>query len=360
MATAAMSAHALDRDDLHWGSVTHPGSMIWPALLVVGTRLALPLHTVLDAGALGYQVIARTAGLLGTDHRRAFHVSTTAGTIGVAAAVAAATGRAENEIAAAMSHAASTMGGTGQAVRQHARTALLHRAVAAVSGTLAAQHAQLTPAVIAPLDGPHGFAAATGIELDHGQLDEAAPPVVCGVTLRVHPVNGFSHSVVEAALSIPKVDPERIRSVVVTVPDVVTEFTETEPDIDPVDPAWHLPHIVALCLVGVLPAPALPAQRIPAAERLRGRVTVTGHAVPRDSLRAEVRVTLSDGQTLLGRVDVPHGHPDDPLSDGELIQKAVSLGVCTTDEGEGLLDDLRTARTSTDRLPIPCLSSQAR
>src|SRR5438132_5726693 len=35
-AVAAAAAHVLDRDDLHWPSVTHPGSVVWPVVETLG------------------------------------------------------------------------------------------------------------------------------------------------------------------------------------------------------------------------------------------------------------------------------------------------------------------------------------
>lgn len=352
IASAAIAAHALDRDDLHWDSVTHPGSMVWPALLAVGDRHSLPLRAVLDAGVLGYQVTVRTARLLGPDHRAGFHVSTTAGTIGVAAAVATLLGHDERHLVTAVSHAASTLGGTAQAVAEHSRTAQLHRGVAAVTGTLAAYNATLDPGVVRPLDGPRGFAAATGVELQTDSLDQPIGPAIEATTIRVHPVNGFCHTLVDALLGLPHVEPARIRRVEVSVPAFVAAATETDGTAPPTTPAWNLPHIVALCLAGALPSPRLPAADADTITPLRELVAVRTRTTTPPDLVSEAVLTLDDGRTLRGRVEVPHGHPADPLSDDELIAKAVGLRSCSQADGRALLDRLATATGRSDDLPI--------
>src|ERR1700694_1396840 len=57
-ARQAAAACQLDRDDVHWASMTHPGSIIWPTVLDVGLRTDADGAAVLRGAILGYEVCA--------------------------------------------------------------------------------------------------------------------------------------------------------------------------------------------------------------------------------------------------------------------------------------------------------------
>src|ERR1700694_2675942 len=80
----AAAACQLDRDDIHWGSMTHPGSIIWPTALDIGLRTDAEGAAVLRAAILGYEVRTRLAQTLAPSHRRDWHATATAGTVGAA------------------------------------------------------------------------------------------------------------------------------------------------------------------------------------------------------------------------------------------------------------------------------------
>lgn len=341
----ATAAHRRDLDDIHWPSVTHPGSVLWPALLGVGTAYRLPLTLVMTAAATGYQLIARAAELLGSTHRGQFHVSTTAGTIGVAGAVAIALERDDDAVVSGMLHACSTLGGTAQALRERSQTAILHRGVAALNGTLAVVQPTARP-VTNPLRGAHGFCAATGASLMPDTLAETKPPVVEGLTVRTHPVTGFAQTLVDAILDIGPVPIADVHRVDVEVPDYVAAFTEPAVPTDAQAAAWSLSHATALAVAGQLPAGRLRWPPDPAVIALRDRVNVrTRDASPPD---LEVRgvVHLSQGPERQFARGVPHGHPADPLTDHELAGKATRFGVAETAPAGELLSYLQAPDNS--------------
>src|SRR5581483_10178547 len=134
-ALSAAVSHALDRDDLHWPSLTHPGSIVWPVVLALGPERRL------IAAAAGYETTARLALAVGVSHRRYWHATATAGTIGAAVAAALALGLDEDGVAGAAGHAISVASGSIQCVLERSRTVVFHRAHAAVTGLNAARAA---------------------------------------------------------------------------------------------------------------------------------------------------------------------------------------------------------------------------
>src|SRR5690606_21665088 len=115
---AAAALH--DRDDVHWPSLTHPGAVVWTVLRQAGAEGEERWR----AAHAGYEVTCRLGRALGPDHRRHFHATTTAGTVGAAVAAALALG---TDPVAAAGHAISLAGGSIVALLERSPTRLLHR-----------------------------------------------------------------------------------------------------------------------------------------------------------------------------------------------------------------------------------------
>lgn len=349
VATNAMAAHTDDLDDLHWDSLTHPGSIIWPAVLAVGQAHVIPLASIVDSAVLGYQVMARSSLLLGSGHRRYFHASASCGGVAVAAAVASLLDASDDEIVTGMSHAASGMGGSAQAVREHSRTTMLHRGFAATVGTIAAYSHGLTPAVREPLEGNHGLVAATNIAPEVNSLEVPLELAIQQVTFRRHPVTGFAHTLVDALLDLGPVDVSQIDAVEASIPSWELDLTVTTVPETRDEAAWSLRHAAAAALVGDLPSRRLRWPTDPETERLSHRVLVEPRQAAPPDLAVTGQVTLSGGRQRKFVRDVPYGHPDQPFSDEELVMKAERLGVMKAAGGLAVLTGLRENRGILDK-----------
>lgn len=340
VAANAVAAHRNDLDDVHWPSMTHPGSFIWPAVLASGALEKVPLSRLQEAAALGYQVCGRMAALLGPEHRLRFHVSTTAGTLGVAAAVSATRGLDDYLLVDAMLHACSTLGGTSQALRERSSTSLSHRAVAAVTGTLAALQATTSPPVAAPLTGEHGFCAATGTTLDVSTIDRPMDVVVSAVTVRRHPVTGFAHTLVDAILDAGPYPYGAVDSIEAQVSPLAMALTDPAEPTDASQAAWSLQHAAALAVLGRIERPVLHWPPDPDVVALRSRIHVREGSYGSSGLGAVGLVRLIDGEEKPFSREVPVGHPADPLSDEALVAKAVRHGVASKIDAADLLVQL--------------------
>ena len=346
VAANAIAAHTDDLDDIHWPSVTHPGSVLWPSLLAVGCARGIPATQLFSAAAFGYQVAARAAALFGPDHRRKFHASSTSGALAVAAAVSIAINGDPDDAVTAMSHAASGLGGTAQALREHSRTAMLHRGFSASIGVLAALHRHLVPAVTAALSGPYGLCEATTAQLDLNGLAGRSDAALLNLTMRRHPVTGFAHCLVDAILDAGPFDPSAVVGLEAEVPAFVVALTEPGPPIDVHTAAWSLPHSAAVAMAGELPAGRLQWPPTPVSASLRERVMIEPRDATPPDLAVRGQLRLADGSAVEVARTVPYGHPDDPWTDADLISKAARLGVASSDDGAALLDQL-TEATST-------------
>ncbi|HEY7359199.1 MAG TPA: MmgE/PrpD family protein, partial [Streptosporangiaceae bacterium] len=88
-----ISAHSIELDDTHEPSSSHPGTVIWTALLAAAAGPpGGPVTTgaVLDSAVAGYQVMASLGELLGPAelYRQGLHPTAVCGVFGATAAVA--------------------------------------------------------------------------------------------------------------------------------------------------------------------------------------------------------------------------------------------------------------------------------
>jgi 2-methylcitrate dehydratase PrpD len=342
----ALRAHLRDQDDLHLDTVTHPGGIVWSAVCACALEREVSLADACAAAALGYELVVRLAEAAGPDHRRRWHVTTTAGTVG--AAGAAATLLAPGAEADAVAHAASIAGGSVHAMVERAGTRFLHRAHAASSGVACARAAA------------EGISAAGHVlESGHGAFEElgaaaaaersTAVRAATGLEetgFRLYPASGFAHAAVDAALSLAPVEAAAVDAVRVAVaPPAAVALASNPAPVDDEQAWWSIEHAVALALISADPD-ALAAGRTPAALELCRRVEVVEGG---SGWSATVEVKLGSGDVRVAAVDGPPGHGDRPASDEDLLRKWERL---TSRDGEPVLERLRAADDAEPLAPL--------
>jgi MmgE/PrpD N-terminal domain len=238
---AAAAAHRADRDDIHWSTLVHPGSVIWPVVLASGGSAAMGGRDILDAAALGYEVTGALARLFAAAGITRWHRTSLAGQGGAAAAALSV--RDEPAVVTeAIALALTTSSGIGQTMIERAAASGFHRSCAARNGKAAADFA--AAGMRAPrevLSGPSGLIAATG-GAPPGRLPPAASDswVIDEVTLRVYPTNGFAQSAVAATVDLRATGLEATQLDVEVHPVVNNQFAGP-----PVNAHWDLPAAVA-------------------------------------------------------------------------------------------------------------------
>ncbi len=237
----AAAAALLDRDDLHWPSVTHPGAAVWSVVRECGGDAR--------AATAGYEATARLGAALGAEHRRFWHSSATAGSVGAAIAAAIACDLDEDRIVDAAAHAISVAGGSILAIVERRGTRFFHRAHAAATGIAAARAAASgLDGTRGGLDGDRGLFAATGGS-PAGLLLERERLALEETTFRIHATTGFAQAAVEAAMELAPVEGDG--PVVVEAPPAAVALAGNgDPRTDD-DAWWSLPYAVAVTLLGL-------------------------------------------------------------------------------------------------------------
>ena len=135
----AMSAHMAELDDGHRAGQIHLGASIISALLPVAEVEELSKEALLRGIVVGYEAAIRLAMAMNPAHKlRGYHTSGTCGTIGVAAAIAAAMRFSREQMKVAVSAAVASASGLLEMQEDESELKPYNLANAAVGGITAA------------------------------------------------------------------------------------------------------------------------------------------------------------------------------------------------------------------------------
>jgi 2-methylcitrate dehydratase PrpD len=335
-ARLAVRAHLSDQDDLHLASSTHPGGIIWSVVTACASETGATWAAAREAAVTGYDVMVRLAEMFGSEHRRLWHATAVAGTVGAATAAAILLRCGREKVIDAVGHASSITSGSAQAQIERTKTPLIHRALAAGAGVAAARAAAAGLAGIrGGLDQQRGPFAALEMETIAASLQHR--PLTCleETGFRLHPATGFAHTAVDAALALGPLPPASIENVSVIVsPQAAVAASDRQPSTDEAA-WWSIEHAVATCLVHGTTNPLLHGvSDDPIILRICQATTVTAADA---GWQAQVEVTVSGGQKLTAFATTPFGHGEQRPTDKQLAAKFERL---TGGDGRAALQEL--------------------
>ncbi len=195
--------HAVQLDDLHTASSTHPGSAVVPALLALGQDL--PARKVLTALLQGYEAVCRIGMATGAGHNRTWHNVSTIGPFGAAMAAAELLNLDEERTVDALGNAGTQASGFMGFLEKGTDAIHLHAGRAAEAGLVAATLATVGfngPARV--LESDQGLLAATCPDgVPHAIMDAPdAPWQIYATSVRQWPVSGHAYPTIAALRTI--------------------------------------------------------------------------------------------------------------------------------------------------------------
>ena len=360
----AAASHFAEQDDVHNGSVFHPGAVVFPPALAIAQSLGSSGRDLITAAVAGYEVGIRVGEFLGRSHYKVFHTTGTAGTV----AAAAAAGRLLRLSPGVMQHALGSAGtqaaGLWEFLRDAADSKQLHTAKAAADGLLAAYLAQdgFTGAKRI-LEGAQGMAAGMSTDADPAWLTDRLGTrwALTETSFKWHAACRHTHPAADALLKIV-VDHDLaaadIASVTAHVHQAAIDVLGPVTDPTTVHQAKFSMGTV-LGMIGVFRNAGLAEFqqhfRDPRVIALRERVRMVKDdgvdaAYPQRWI-GKVTVTTTAGRALTARVEEPRGDPGNTLSRGEIEDKAVRLaewsGAATAAEMRGIAQRVFSLAEST-------------
>jgi 2-methylcitrate dehydratase PrpD len=334
----AASSHVAEQDDVHNGSVFHPGSVVFPPGLAVAQTLGASGAELLSAAVAGYEVGVRVGEFLGQAHYKVFHTTGTAGVLAAAATVGRLLRLSPEQMLDAFGSAGTQAAGLWEFLRDGADSKPLHTAKASANGLIAAYLARdgFTGAKRV-LTGAQGLAAGTSRDADPSKLvDRLGERWAVGETsFKFHASCRHTHPAADALLQVVETHalaPESIGRVTAHVHQAAIDVLG--PVVDP--QTVHQAKFSMGAVLGLI-ATRRRAGMSDFDAHFRESATVdfarkVGMAFDRDVDAAypqrwigKVTVETIDGRTLRAQVDEPKGDPGNTLSRRELEDKALAL-----------------------------------
>jgi 2-methylcitrate dehydratase PrpD len=335
----AASAHMVEQDDVHNGSVLHTAAVIFPPVLAVAQALGASGRDLLAACVAGYEVGIRVGEFMGRSHYKIFHTTGTVGTVAAAAAVGNLLRLNPGQMLDAFGSAGTQAAGLWEFLRDAADSKQLHTAKAAADGMMAAYLAQdgFTGARRI-LEGPQGMAAGMSTDADPARLTDRLGSrwALAETSFKYHASCRHTHPAADALLQVVREHRLEARDIA----GVVTHVHQGAIDVlGPVtDP--QTVHQSKFSMGTVLALIALRGyaglnefdmgieDRDVAAFRDKVRMQLDAEVDGAYPARwiGKVTVHTVDGRVLHGRVDEPKGDPGNTLSRPEIEDKALRLG----------------------------------
>lgn len=339
----AAASHVVEQDDVHNGSVFHPGAVVFPPALAVAQALGSTGRDLLTAAVAGYEVGIRVGEFLGRSHYKVFHTTGTAGTVAAAAASGRLLGLSPTDMQHAFGSAGTQAAGLWEFLRDAADSKQLHTAKAASDGLLAAYLARdgFTGAKRI-FEGAQGMAAGMSRDADPARLTDCLGErwALSETSFKYHASCRHTHPAADALLQVIReheLAPDHIKRVTAHVHQAAIDVLGPVTDPSTVHQAKFSLGTVLALIATFRRAGLAEFERHfndPGVVAFRDRVAMVQDA---DIERAypqrwigKVQVETTDGRILPGYVEEPKGDPGNTLSRIELEQKALRLAEFST------------------------------
>lgn len=336
-------AHAVDFEDTHDVAVLHPNAAVIPAALAIAEmRGDATGKELLTAIAVGADVVCRLGlGLLTNPHDRGWYHAPMLGAFGATAAAASLLRLDAQQVVNAMSLTLCQSVCSAQFQQDPTSDVRAVRdAFAAQAGVTAALLAQKgIKGFIEPFEGKAGWyhLYADG-KYDSSLIVKGLGDFYEGVNVsyKSWPCCRGTHPYVEAALRIvddEKVAPEEICTITLHVNDFTKMLCEPlDQKIRPqtaIDAKFSIPFAVASAMINrEINLTSFLSERLsdPSVTRLMDcmRYEVDTSSDFKSPLSGTVTVTTITGQIVSATVLHPRGHPNNPMSESELLTKFLS------------------------------------
>jgi 2-methylcitrate dehydratase PrpD len=358
----AMTLYSVGLNDIHTGSVSHPGGCVIPVVLAAGEAGDLSGSDMLVAMIAGYEVMCRVGRSIMPTHReRGFHPTGTYGTFGTTAAAARMMGFTADETANAFGIAGSQAAGLFEFHKDGALTMVFHAARAAQNGIEAALLTKT--GITGPytvLEGERGFCRATSDRFDESILtrDLGQPYEVMATSFR--PYYGCSSTLAASGCTAALMkrlgvrSPDEVASITVRCHPVVAHDNHEDDPQTLLAARLSMPFNIGLVLArgDVVTSDVYEADlRDPRVRATLKKVTlVRDDAKPR--FGCSMVMTLTDGRVDEEAILAPRGDANHPLTWDDVSEKFRRL-TSTVVRPEGVqpvIDAVRKLETTGPRV----------
>jgi 2-methylcitrate dehydratase PrpD len=354
----AASGNVFDFDDTHHPTIIHPTAPVAPALFALAESHPMTGEELLHAFVLGAEVECRLGNAVSPWHyKRGWHITSTCGVFGAAAAAAKVLRLDAERTLWAMGNASAQSSGLIETLGTMAKS--IGVGASARGGLSAALFAEAgVTGPTEPIAGPRGFTSVMGNEANLAAISKGLgetwelranthKPYPCGVVL---------FPVIDACLDLRAQNPglslDAITDIKVEGHSLLRERTDRPAVTTGREAQVSTQHSVAVALIQGLAGVAQFEDAVvisPDIVALRSKVHVRERpGTPVEA--ANVTVTLVDGRTLHSFVEQGRGTPKCPMSDTDIEAKVKELASygCPTLDPSPLIDAIWSLDGSPD------------
>lgn len=328
----AMSANVFDFDDTHLPSILHPTAPVAPVAFALAQTQPVSGEQLLEAVVCAIELQCRIAMAISPQHyARGWHITSTCGVFGAAAAAARLLGLTPQQTGWAFASAAAQSCGLVGLLGTMAKSISVGNA--AGNGLLSALLAQQGfSGPEAPLEGPHGFLPVFGPEVHWDGLLQGLGErwELLANTYKPYPCGVVLNPVIEACLALrPQLlaGHGAIERVELLAHPLLRQRTDRPGVATGKLSQVSAQHAVAVVLArgraGLEEFSDAAVADLSLQAVGRRLVFVQDAAMGVES--AEVTLVLADGRRLSHRVEAAHGSLASPLTDDELSDKCRTL-----------------------------------
>jgi 2-methylcitrate dehydratase PrpD len=323
----AISANLLDFDDTHPETIIHPAAPVAAPALALAEAYKLSGRELLTAFILGVEVECRIGSAVSPRHyARGWHITSTCGIFGAAAACAKLLGLSVDGIADAIGIAASQSAGNVENLPTAAKNVSVGNAARnGLFGALLAQ--QGYEAAPRAIEGPLGWARTVGDDPDLERLLGGLGQTweISKNTYKPYPAGIVFHAVIDACFALRRRIGGRIDRIdAVTVQGSALLLARGDrPVRNARDARVSIHHCVACgLLVGAAGVSEFTRETVirPDIVKLREKVRAERDGSMPDGA-ARVSIHLASGETVTETVMSPRGSLADPLGDRDIEAK---------------------------------------
>ena len=352
---AGTSAHALEFDDTHQPSSSHPGSAVYPAALVVAAVEDRTFEQLAAAVVAGYEVAARVgeAATAAGQYERGFHPTGTSGVFGATVAAGLLAGLDSGALTSALGIALALSAGSMEFLADGSWTKRIHPGWAAHSAIVATRLAGggfFGPQE--PLTGRDGFLHSHSLRSEPKRLTTGLgsdPPAIRRTSVKAHACCRYMQAPIDAILRIvdeQDISPADVGEISIGVLDagwniIVEPLEQKLRPVSTVDAQFSMPFGAAAAVLHGRVGVAESAPEALASSAMRAMMArVRCHrSAELDALfpgrwAAEAEIVRTDGRSFGAFVDTPKGDPENPLTVDELAAKFRSLTATVLSPGD--------------------------
>lgn len=333
--------HILETDDLHRGSVVHPGCVVVPPAWVLAVKHGVSGRAFLTSILHGFEATTRIGMAVGAKHYRIWHNTATCGPFGSAMAAAALLSLDDEQATHALGNAGSQAAGLWEFLETGAMTKHLHAGHAAEAGVRAAElakHGFTGPPQI--LEGKKGFFKAACPDADPSAVlaDADAPWQLTTTSIKPWPSCRHTHPAIDAAQTIrtqlkeqgQTLSDDMIEAVDVGVYQASIDVCDRINPTTEYEAKFSLHHtVVAGLLYDIVDFSAFGevarSNLRPARAKVRPSLAEPYASAYPKAWGSSVAVTLKSGETITETRTHAKGDPEAALSRDEMIDKATML-----------------------------------